>query len=885
MNWKIDEVLQRWTKGKRIIRADHFFWILGAAMQKSREGLLRSLLYSALRSASRNTDGDFDSGFIKHACGPRWLSDNSRRPWDCDELFQILARLTSVSEAKFFFLVDALDECDPQDRPGDIAAEILRVSQLPNVKLCISCRPWAAFTSRFSHAQVLWLDQLTYHDMELYVENRLASAESDHDLCTEFRGKTAEAVLFVNEVVRAAEGVFLWIELVLKDLCSGLKKGHDFEKLREALQEFPVGLDGYFKQLIFERVTKTRQNNYDTAAVLKLAIAIASAQDPTYHQNNFPDGNSFLNFWLLKSGHLVPGFSWKDHANRWYTPDDVQLMVAQTKSFLEESCKDLLVMVEERERSESNPLYHHFHSDMRWDVQFLHRTVIDFLRDDGINTLIEEKSPDHFACMDFLTELHKLRAMCLCCEEQKGCKLAEQSFQEIICACQAQRSTSCIMEFASACEALVIQRFNSACKCLDRGHLWYLGDSSIIDSCVEMGLTGYLSTVVHARPHLAVRGGTYPRRGGPAIPLEDALSGCLEFARFALDQRSEFGILDESSHWMHTAPSSWHRIHSQQDRFIYQDVLLSLPPAHTLGGPCIGLIDTILQYGGDPNRKHSLHGEIHPGTPSECEPTVWEKYLIGAFRKLRRIDQRAGTSTLSADFSRRKRYYQGIISDVIALLLQHGAAPDCAPCISDHIEEPCLRVSLADMLATLVPMDQLNRMSRLRFARSKIFHPHIMQRNFIFRAVKSLILSERSRVAHAKQLRDLGMSDEVANSIWLEDHIDTVQTVATMRMRVPQPCNKCDEEKICRAQAWCVDCSKKYVACYDCYGANNAGYLEDSVLMENIVHESLPSVEQHTAIVFRGVYWQDGDEIHAKSFTALKEWYAKNTTGEDAGVD
>ena len=42
------QALQRWTNGKDLITADLYFWHAGTELQKSQEGLLRSLLYGVL---------------------------------------------------------------------------------------------------------------------------------------------------------------------------------------------------------------------------------------------------------------------------------------------------------------------------------------------------------------------------------------------------------------------------------------------------------------------------------------------------------------------------------------------------------------------------------------------------------------------------------------------------------------------------------------------------------------------------------------------------------------------------------------------------------------------------------------------------------------------
>ncbi|KAL1587052.1 hypothetical protein WHR41_04206 [Cladosporium halotolerans] len=134
-NPKVDQALDSWAKGKPPIRAEHFFWILGGPVQKSREGLLRHLLHSALLSLPPCADGE-DLELAKRICGTRRLSSNFQRAWTYDELFEMLSRLTALPDAKFFFLIDALDECEPQDRLGELADEVIRISQLPDVKLC-----------------------------------------------------------------------------------------------------------------------------------------------------------------------------------------------------------------------------------------------------------------------------------------------------------------------------------------------------------------------------------------------------------------------------------------------------------------------------------------------------------------------------------------------------------------------------------------------------------------------------------------------------------------------------------------------------------------------------------------------------------------------------
>jgi hypothetical protein len=177
----------------KLLRGDHYFWIQGGHVQKSIEGLLRAVLHSLLSGLSQSGVSE-NLETIKHVCESRWQSIDRSRPWNCKELKEMLPRLALTPNVKVFLLIDALDECDPQDRLGDLADVILWLSLLPNVKLCVSCRPWAPFTRRFVKATVLHLDQLTYHDMEVYIEKRLLCAENEADLCSDFLCDNADSL-------------------------------------------------------------------------------------------------------------------------------------------------------------------------------------------------------------------------------------------------------------------------------------------------------------------------------------------------------------------------------------------------------------------------------------------------------------------------------------------------------------------------------------------------------------------------------------------------------------------------------------------------------------------------------------------------------------------
>jgi hypothetical protein len=241
VNDKLTQTLQGWAAADLLLRADHFFWLLGANVQKTIEGLLRSLLHSALLGFWRSEISNKLEA-IRDICSLRSQTD-AHSAWSRSALRDMLVRLTSVTGVKFFFLVDALDECEPQDDLEDLVHEILKISNLPNVKICVSHRPWEIFTRNFGHAPTLRLDRLTLRDMENYVRGRLTSMEADVGRHSDFHDQTQPAQKLIRNLAYAAEGVFLWTELVTKAICSEIRKGKRIEQLVRVIADFPTDLD------------------------------------------------------------------------------------------------------------------------------------------------------------------------------------------------------------------------------------------------------------------------------------------------------------------------------------------------------------------------------------------------------------------------------------------------------------------------------------------------------------------------------------------------------------------------------------------------------------------------------------------------------------------
>lgn len=103
---KTYQLVSRWASPTIIVA--HYFWSSGSSMQKSQEGLLRSLLYSIFQQCPE---------LVPTLCRERWreLDDlkHSNGRWSISSLMKALRKITKEETKKrinFCFFIDGMDE-------------------------------------------------------------------------------------------------------------------------------------------------------------------------------------------------------------------------------------------------------------------------------------------------------------------------------------------------------------------------------------------------------------------------------------------------------------------------------------------------------------------------------------------------------------------------------------------------------------------------------------------------------------------------------------------------------------------------------------------------------------------------------------------------------
>jgi hypothetical protein len=256
--------LRKWAQGRKLVVAGFFFYELGTStLQKSQEGLFASILYEIIQPHQK---------LLPSLFAPLRDSRHGRTEeftWTLTELKVLFEALLSSSaeDIRICLFIDGLDEYRPHDLntnceeriewtpPSTILArrvneghrEIVQIikdmAQSSSLKLCVASRPLDVFAAAFTHCKQVKLSNLTRNDIRNYVIHRLKIAASDQMALLMKRLPHSMSTLS-REIVTKADGVFLWVKLVLDHLSYLAECGEPFEHLMTELSRLPEELGG-----------------------------------------------------------------------------------------------------------------------------------------------------------------------------------------------------------------------------------------------------------------------------------------------------------------------------------------------------------------------------------------------------------------------------------------------------------------------------------------------------------------------------------------------------------------------------------------------------------------------------------------------------------------
>ncbi|KAL8675663.1 MAG: hypothetical protein Q9224_007426 [Gallowayella concinna] len=214
-----------------------FFWNAGNVMQKSARGLLQSLLYQIFCQ-----DRTILQAVLSSRLGLQDLSPH--HVWSLKQLKELLKIAVTISSRRCCFFIDGLDEFD--EGFWELLDMLDSLKQLANVKICVSSRPLHVFEKSFEGQAKLRLQDLTRESISTYVKHRLIDDERVKRL---LERKPDSSDNLIRNILERAQGVFLWVTLVVNDLWQGVINNDDWEMLLQRLEDCPGEVEQVYERM------------------------------------------------------------------------------------------------------------------------------------------------------------------------------------------------------------------------------------------------------------------------------------------------------------------------------------------------------------------------------------------------------------------------------------------------------------------------------------------------------------------------------------------------------------------------------------------------------------------------------------------------------------
>ncbi|KAI0555633.1 ankyrin repeat-containing domain protein [Xylaria curta] len=219
--------------GHRI--AAYFFNARGVVLEKTPLGMMRSIVYQLLKK-----DDTIYGVFLDLYREKRMIYSDRELQWEQSELkkfIQSIVKKAHLELKPLLFLVDALDECDEKDVRGVVdflqTLSVNAVNAGVELRICLSSRHYPQISMKKNLELIVERRREHMKDIDKYIEEKLYAENED----------------IMNQLRNKANGIFLWIAIVVAMLNKAYDEGRD-EAMQKTLDEVPEDLEGIFEALL-----------------------------------------------------------------------------------------------------------------------------------------------------------------------------------------------------------------------------------------------------------------------------------------------------------------------------------------------------------------------------------------------------------------------------------------------------------------------------------------------------------------------------------------------------------------------------------------------------------------------------------------------------------
>ncbi|KAI9686045.1 MAG: hypothetical protein M1822_004028 [Bathelium mastoideum] len=251
INQHTQDMLQHYRAETWIV-GGYFFHDRGSSIQKSVRGLLGELLHRILadrKDLFHLVLPTFHN--LLHRMRPNEIATDS---WTFQDLIESVSSVRSkvTGNLSLCFFIDALDE-EEEDHKNLLSVINTLARPVSNthflMRLCVAGRPENLFKTALGNCPTFTIHEHTRHDIESYVRGRLR----DESKILMLDESQAELTHLITDVIDRAQGVFLWVRLVVDEIAEGMCQGDTVRELRDDLSSIPTVLEGLYTRALRRR--------------------------------------------------------------------------------------------------------------------------------------------------------------------------------------------------------------------------------------------------------------------------------------------------------------------------------------------------------------------------------------------------------------------------------------------------------------------------------------------------------------------------------------------------------------------------------------------------------------------------------------------------------
>ncbi|KAF3063118.1 hypothetical protein CFAM422_010240 [Trichoderma lentiforme] len=341
----------------RLLLIKYYAWLSGQTLQKSIEGLKRTIIFQALEQypdlAVELTPRRWAfCQVLRSTSGlPKWDT------WEVDESFETL--LSSCGKTiKLALFIDGLDELDTP--PLEVIDFIQHLTaRCPNgLKICAASRPWPEFLDEFSEGPMLEMHLQTENDMKIFVSENF---QKNKGFVEQRELNPEEISQLFTDIVQRANGVFLWVSIVVQHLSDYFSEGQSVFQARQILETLPTDISSLYDAIW----ASIRPHNLPDASYMIQVLRAFEGPLP------------WLTLWLIEESRFTT-------INSIVIPETHDKILAAQRSLKRKLAARTKCILEISEDGQS------------CFVDFIHRTARDWAAQPNVWQLICSKSSGRF---------------------------------------------------------------------------------------------------------------------------------------------------------------------------------------------------------------------------------------------------------------------------------------------------------------------------------------------------------------------------------------------------------------------------------------------------------------------------------------------------------